>query len=96
MPTSLLRRGPPRWLRAPVCVTGWSRSRSRAQDRGARERAGCRTPDADARLARIRELYGEGKLTEAAKELVALRAALPDADRRLPPELQKWPATVEP
>jgi hypothetical protein len=37
-----------------------------------------------------------GKLTEAAQELAALRAAAPDADRRLPPELRTSAATVEP
>jgi hypothetical protein len=51
---------------------------------------------ADATLARIRELYAAGRLAEAAKQLIALRAALPDADRRLPPELQQWATTVEP
>jgi hypothetical protein len=51
---------------------------------------------ADATLARIRELYAAGRLTEAARQLIALRAALPDADRRLPPELQQWATTVEP
>lgn len=54
------------------------------------------TPDADAWIARIRELYDEGKPAEAARELVALRAAVPDADRRLPPELRAWATTVEP
>ncbi len=54
------------------------------------------TPDADAWVARIRKLYAEGKRTEAAKELDALRAAVPDADRRLPPELRAWATTVEP
>ena len=55
-----------------------------------------RTPDADAWIVRIRKLYDEGKLTEAAKELDALRAAVPDADRRLPPEVRAWATTIEP
>ena len=54
------------------------------------------TPDADAWMARIRQLYDEGKLAEAEKELLASRAAVPDADRRLPLELQVWAKTVEP
>jgi hypothetical protein len=48
--------------------------------------------DVDARIVRIRQLHGEGKFTEAAQELFALRAAIPDADRRLPPELRAWAA----
>ena len=55
-----------------------------------------RTPDAEAWIDRIRKLYDEGKRTEAAEELEALRAAVPDADRRLPPELRAWATTVEP
>jgi hypothetical protein len=53
-------------------------------------------PDVDAWIARIRHLYDAGKSAEAAKELTALRAAVPDADRRLPPDLHAWAATVEP
>jgi hypothetical protein len=68
-----------------------------ARDAAAHANAqGATTPGSDASLARIRELYAAGKRSEAAKELIALRAALPDADRRLPPELQQWATTVEP
>jgi Meckel syndrome type 1 protein len=52
--------------------------------------------DADAWIARIRKLHDEGKLADAAKELVAMRAAVPDADARLPRELRAWAATVKP
>jgi len=52
--------------------------------------------DIDAWIVRIRKLHDDGKLAEAAKELVALRAAIPDADHRLPPELRAWAATVKP
>ena len=52
--------------------------------------------DIDGWIVRIRKLHDEGKLADAAKELVALRAAVPDADRRLPPELRAWAATVKP
>jgi hypothetical protein len=52
--------------------------------------------DVDAWIVRIRKLHDDGKLADAAKELVALRAAIPDADRRLPPELRAWAATVKP
>ncbi|MEO8346189.1 MAG: hypothetical protein ABI607_10890 [Betaproteobacteria bacterium] len=52
--------------------------------------------DIDASITRIRKLHDEGKLAEAAKELVALRAIVPDADQRLPPELRPWAATVRP
>ena len=52
--------------------------------------------DVDAWIARIRKLHDEGKLADAAKELVAMRAAVPDADARLPRELRAWAATVKP
>jgi len=52
--------------------------------------------DVDAWIVRIRKLHDDGKLADAAKELVALRAAIPDVDRRLPPELRTWAATVKP
>ena len=52
--------------------------------------------DVDAWIARIRKLHDEGKLADAAKELVAMRAAVPDADGRLPRELRAWAATVKP
>jgi hypothetical protein len=51
--------------------------------------------DVDAWIARIRKLHDDGKLADAAKELAALRAAVPDADRRLPPELRAWAASVK-
>ena len=52
--------------------------------------------DVDAWIARIRKLHDEGKLADAAKELIAMRAAVPDADARLPRELRAWAATVKP
>jgi hypothetical protein len=52
--------------------------------------------DIDAWIVRIRKLHDEGKLADAAKELTALRAAIPDADSRLPRELRAWAATVKP
>jgi len=42
----------------------------------------------------IRKLRNEGKMDEAAKELTAFRAAYPDHERLLPPDLREWkPAT---
>jgi hypothetical protein len=52
--------------------------------------------DVDAWIIRIRKLHDDGKLADAAKELLAFRAAIPDADGRLPPELRAWAATVKP
>ena len=52
--------------------------------------------DVDAWIARIRKLHDEGRLADAAKELVAMRAAVSDADARLPRELRAWAATVKP
>ncbi len=58
--------------------------------------ATARAIDVDAWIVRIRKLHDEGKLADAAKELVALRQAVPDADSRLPSELRAWAATVKP
>ena len=46
-------------------------------------------------IARIRALLGDGKSEDAARELIAFRAAYPDADARLPAELHAWAATVK-
>lgn len=46
-------------------------------------------------IERVRALYAERKLGDAARELNAFRDAYPDADSRLPPELAAWAATVK-
>ena len=46
-------------------------------------------------IARIRALLADGKSEDAARELIAFRAAYPDADARLPAELRAWAATVK-
>jgi hypothetical protein len=38
----------------------------------------------------IRRLRDEGRFDEAAKELAAFRAAYPDHERQLPPDLRDW------
>ncbi len=60
------------------------------------QRFRARAIDIDASIVRIRKLHDEGRLADAAKELLALRQAIPDADGRLPPELRAWAATVKP
>jgi len=60
------------------------------------ETTGGATQDPDAWIARIRKLYDDGKTKDAAKELVAMRSALPDADGRLPESMRAWAATVKP
>jgi hypothetical protein len=46
-------------------------------------------------IALIRKLREEGKMDEAAKELTAFRAAYPDHERLLPPDLRDWKPVVE-
>src|SRR5947208_1016272 len=46
-------------------------------------------------IARIRALLADGKTQYAEQELIAFRAAYPDADARLPAELRAWAATVK-
>jgi len=46
-------------------------------------------------IARIRALLADGKTQYADQELIAFRAAYPDADARLPAELRAWAATVK-
>ena len=41
-------------------------------------------------IALIRKLRDEGKMEEATKELAAFRAAYPDHERLLPPDLRDW------
>ncbi len=41
-------------------------------------------------IALIRKLRDEGKTDDAAKELAAFRAAYPDHERLLPPDLRDW------
>ena len=41
-------------------------------------------------IALIRRLRAEGKQEEAAKELAAFRAAHPDHEKLLPPDLRDW------
>ncbi len=67
-----------------------------AKSRASAESAPMKAVDVDATIMRIRKLHDDGKLGEAAKELLALRAVIPDADARLPPELRAWAATVKP
>ena len=45
-------------------------------------------------VARIRSLFAEANMAEAQRELLAFRAAYPDADARLPADLRPWAATV--
>ncbi len=52
--------------------------------------------DVDASVLRIRQLHDAGQLTAAAEELLALRAAVADADQRLPTPLRAWAATIKP
>jgi hypothetical protein len=42
----------------------------------------------------IRRLRDEGKTGEAAKELAAFRAAHPDHEKLLPPDLRDWKPAV--
>jgi hypothetical protein len=52
----------------------------------ARERA----RDPDAWIARIRKLRDEGHADDALRELREFRSLVPDAERRLPPDLRDW------
>jgi hypothetical protein len=47
-------------------------------------------------MTRIAKLHNDGNDVAAATELRAFRAAYPDADRRLPPDLREWAATIRP
>jgi hypothetical protein len=51
--------------------------------------------DPDAWIVRIRKLYEDGRQQDAARELVAMRSAFPDADGRLPESMRAWAATVK-
>jgi hypothetical protein len=57
---------------------------------------GAGMPAPETFLARIVELRKSGDDAAAAAQLRAFRLAYADADRRLPPELRDWAATIKP
>ena len=52
--------------------------------------------DPDAWIVRIRKLRDDGNTTEALRELREFRELVPDAERRLPPDLLAWANTFKP
>ena len=52
--------------------------------------------DPDAWIARIRKLRDEGNTAEAIRELRDFREYVPDADRRIPPDLRDLASAVRP
>jgi hypothetical protein len=52
--------------------------------------AGEKARDPDAWIARIRKLRDEGQTAEALRELKEFRDNVPDAEKRLPPDLRDW------
>ena len=100
MPSMLARESGERWRQGSNATASADR-RPRAggyrrQGVGQRRRckaAGDRTPAAW--IERIRALHAEQRFDEAARELNAFRDAYPDADKRLPPELSAWAASIK-
>lgn len=78
-------------LSAPAAAGAVKLSKSMARG----QTAAAQSVDIDAAIQRIRKLYDDGKLADAAKELIDLRAVASDADTRLPPELRAWAETVK-
>ena len=54
------------------------------------EDARTKARDPDAWIARIRKLRDEGQVAEVGRELKSFREVVPDAERRLPPDLRDW------
>jgi hypothetical protein len=52
--------------------------------------------DPDAWIARIRKLRDDGNTAEAIRELREFREYVPDADRRIPPDLRDLARAVRP
>jgi len=52
--------------------------------------------DPDAWIARIRKLRDDGNTAEAIRELREFREYVPDADRRIPPDLRDLANAVRP
>jgi len=52
--------------------------------------------DPDAWIARIRKLRDDGNTAEAIRELRDFREYVPDADRRIPPDLRDLASAVRP
>ncbi len=60
------------------------------------EDARTKARDPDAWIARIRKLRDEGRTAEAIRELRDFREFVPDAERRIPPDLRELAAAVRP
>ena len=60
------------------------------------EDARTKARDPDAWIAQIRKLRDEGRTAEAIRELRDFREFVPDADRRIPPDLRELGAAVRP
>ena len=60
------------------------------------EDARTKARDPDAWIAQIRKLRDEGRTAEAIRELRDFREFVPDAERRIPPDLRELAAAVRP
>jgi hypothetical protein len=60
----------------------------RAKNAAASDEARVRARDPDAWIARIRKLRDDGNAAQARRELREFRDLVPDADKRLPPDLK--------
>ena len=60
------------------------------------EDARTKARDPDAWIAQIRKLLDEGRTAEAIRELRDFREFVPDAERRIPPDLRELAAAVRP
>ena len=58
------------------------------QDKGVEQEMRTLARDPDAWIARIRKLRDAGNTGQALRELKEFRALVPDAERRLPPDLR--------
>ena len=79
----------------PPAQSAAGASAAAPRDAGSQPLAKQRPLSPDAWIARIRTLYGQRRLNEAARELNAFRDAYPDADQQLPPMLAAWAADVK-
>ena len=75
--------------RAPVGAAAGAMS-SLAKNQDSPDEARKKAQDPDAWIVRIRKLRDEGHTADAVRELREFRALVPDAERRLPPDLRDW------
>ena len=83
-------------MRENTAVRDEAREAAAAREAASDAEAKQKARDPDAWIARIRKLRDDGNTAEAIRELREFREYVPDADRRIPPDLRDLANAVRP